>query len=316
METGSLPHFECEVKLLLDSSAIQCGGFARRIMPLVLCVQTKLSKLTKMSDFRTKEQRISLILLAQKLLITEVKEVAMKALASLMIILAGVSFLTGQEVEVEGEIVEVRSVIDPKHDVEILEVRMQIDDGSLVRAELSPKWYLGTDVKKGDIIMIKGQYDEKNRLMAREVEHENTPHNLRSEKYEPLWLRMQIRDREFVYDAKTERQMRAQIEELYIDENTHLMEAVIKDKDGMRYRARIAPVQYLENRLRVGDNIEIIGSEVKAQKDVVILGREIKNLRTQKDIMLRNAEGLPDWREEGLEFEPKAEESPVEPEQE
>ena len=49
----------------------------------------------------------------------------MKALTSLMIILAGVSFLTAQEVEVEGEIVEVRSVIDAQHDVEILEVQMQ-----------------------------------------------------------------------------------------------------------------------------------------------------------------------------------------------
>jgi len=237
----------------------------------------------------------------------------MKALTSLMIILAGVSFLTAQEVEIEGEIVEVKSVIDAEHDVEILEVRMQIDDGTLVTTQLSPAWYLETDVKKGDIIMVKGQYDEqKNRFRAREIRYENVPHQLRSKDYEPLWLRMQIRDRDFLYNKETEREMKAQIEELYIDENSHLMEAVIQAEDGMRYRARIAPVQYLENRLRVGDNIEIIGSEVKAQKDVIILGREIRNLRTQKDIMLRNTEGFPDWREEGMEFE----QPPAEPEEE
>jgi len=236
----------------------------------------------------------------------------MKVLTSLMIILAGVSFLAAQEVEVEGEIVEVKSVIDPKHDVEILEVKMQIEDGSLVRAQLSPKWYLGTDVHRYHTIAVKGQYDEKNRLVAREIEINTVPYQIRSKDYEPLWLRMQIRDRDFYYNKETEREMKAKIEELYIDENSHLMEAVIQSEDGMRYRARIAPVQYLENRLRVGDNIEIIGSEVKAEKDVVILGREIKNLRTQKDIMLRNTEGFPDWREEGMEFE----QPPAEPEEE
>ncbi len=226
----------------------------------------------------------------------------MKALISLMIILTGVGILAGQEMEIEGEVVEVKSAIDARHDIEVLEAKMKMDDGRLLKAQLSPGWYMGSEIKAGDIITVRGQYDEQNQFMAREIKHRAIVRELRSKEYEPLWMRPQVEEREFFYNTKTEREMKANIEELYIDEKTHLMEAVIKADDGMRYRAKIAPVHYLENRLRVGDNIEIKGSEVKAQKDVIILGREIKNLRTQKDIILRNAEGFPDWREEGLEF--------------
>jgi hypothetical protein len=239
----------------------------------------------------------------------------MKVLVSLMIILTGVGSLAGQEVEIEGEVVEVKSVIDDRYDIEVLEAEVKMPDGRLLRAQLSPEWYLGTDVKAGDIITLKGQYDEQNQFMVRRMEHKAIARELRSMQYEPLWMRPQVEEREIFYNKKTEREMRANIEELYIDRKSHLMEAVIRTQDGMRYRAKIAPVQYLENRLRVGDNIEIKGSEVKAQKDVIILGREIKNLRTQKDIILRNAEGFPDWREEGVEFKQDIEQPVDEPEE-
>lgn len=239
----------------------------------------------------------------------------MKALTSLMIILAGVVFLTAQEVAIEGEIVEVKTVIDPERDVEIVEVKMQIEGGRMVKTQLSPAWYLKTDIKTGNKIMVKGQYDEQNRLMAREIEYNAIPYQIRSNDYKPLWLKTQIRDVELFYNAKTEKEMKAKIEDLYIDEQSLMMEAVIKAQDGKLYRARIAPERFLENRLRVGDDIEIRGSEVKAQKDMIILTREIKNLRTQKDIILRNAEGFPDWREEGQEVKQEIEELLPEPEE-
>jgi hypothetical protein len=239
----------------------------------------------------------------------------MKALTSLMIILAGVGFLTAQEVAIEGEIVEVKTAIDPKHDIEILEVKMQTEGGRMVKTQLSPTWYIGTEIKAGDRIMAKGQYDEQNRFMAREIEHNDRAYQIRNKNYEPLWLRMQHKHKELFYNEKTEREMKAKIEDLYIDKNSLLMEAVIKAEDGRIFRAQIAPERYLENRLRVGDDIEIKGSEVKTQKEIIILSREIKNLRTQKDIILRNAEGFPDWREAGEEVKQEIEELLPEPEE-
>jgi len=236
----------------------------------------------------------------------------MKTLASLMIILVGIGFLSAQEMELKGEIVEITEIVSPEGDFNILEVKMRIEDKEMVKAHLSPAWYLDTEVKVGDEIMLKGQYDEKNQFKVREMRYpwrlDRIPLKIRSETYEPLWLKTRLKEISPIYDPQKERQMKGRIVELYIDQPSAVMEAIVETENGEIFKARIAPEKFLKNRLRVGDDLELKGSEVKSQEEILILTREIKNIRTKEDIILRNAEGFPDWHEEGEEVKQQLEE--------
>jgi hypothetical protein len=80
------------------------------------------------------------------------------------------------------------------------------------------------------------------------------------------------------------------------------MEAKIKEENGELVRVRFAPEWYLKNRIRLGDELEIRGCEVKLDGEKMLLVREMRNLRTKQEIALRNREGFPEWRgkEEGM----------------
>lgn len=225
----------------------------------------------------------------------------MKTVTRLMIVLIGVSFLFAQEAELEGEIIEVKEVPALEGDYTILEVKMQIQDKGLVKAQLGPVWFLEKQVIAGEKIMVKGQYDEEHRLIVRAYKYGKEPYNIRSKEYKPLWVKSQIQEKGLIYNPKKEKMMRGRIEALYIDETSSQMEAVVKSEEGENVRVRFAPEWFLKNRVRVGDELELKGSEVKAREDILILTRELTNIRTKEDIILRNTEGFPDWHEEGEE---------------
>lgn len=236
----------------------------------------------------------------------------MNKVASLMIVLVGIGFLSAQEMELKGEIVEIEEIVSPEGDFNILEVKMRIDEKEMVKAHLSPAWYLDTELKVGDEIMLKGQYDEKNQFKAREIMYpwkmELIPLKIRNEAYEPLWLKTRIQEESPIYNPKKEKHMKGRIVELYVDQPSAVMEAIVETEDGQVFKARIAPERYLKNQIRVGDDLELKGSEVKSQEGMLILTREIKNIRTQKEIILRNAEGFPEWIEEGEEVKQQLDE--------
>ena len=47
----------------------------------------------------------------------------------------------------------------------------------------------------------------------------------------------------------------------------------------------------------MGDELEVRGSAVKNNGEMMIMAREMRNLRMNREIALRNAQGFPDWSE-------------------
>jgi hypothetical protein len=120
---------------------------------------------------------------------------------------------------------------------------------------------------------------------------------IRGEDYEPLWLRTRLEERNQFYNPLREKQMNGTIEDLYMYEDDALMEAKVTLEDGETVRVRFSPEWFLQNRLRMGDELDIRGSEVKCDGQVMVLARVMRNLRTKHEISLRNRMGFPVWRE-------------------
>ena len=74
------------------------------------------------------------------------------------------------------------------------------------------------------------------------------------------------------------------------------MEAEVKLENGEIVRVRFAPEWYLRNKFRLGDELELRGSEVRTNGQIMILAREMRNLRTKTEMTLRNKQGFPEWR--------------------
>ena len=218
-----------------------------------------------------------------------------KMLATLIVFIMTVASLSAQEIELTGEVLKVEESASAEGDVNIVRAQIQTRNRETVMAHLGPTWMMDNDVEIGDAVSVRGRYNEENRFMARELVRNNVHYRIRGEDYEPLWLRTRIREQNQIYNPQTETQLRGNIKELYIDEPSAMMEAMVESQNGELVRVRLAPEWHLRNRLRLGDELDLRGSVIKDEDSMTIMAREMRNSRTRMEIELRNEQGFPDW---------------------
>lgn len=212
-----------------------------------------------------------------------------------VMLLAGLTFLFAQEVEVTGEVVNVDEVAYEDAGFTILQAQIRTRTQERITLELGPAWYIEDEVKVGDEVTVRGRYLEAAKIRVRQMICNNVTSEIRNEDYQPLWLRTRLRAENHLYDPRTEETVKGEVTDLYIDETSETMEAMVKAENGELVRVRLAPEWYLRSRVRVGDELEVRGSTVKDKGETMIMAREMRNLRTNLEIALRNAQGFPDW---------------------
>ena len=180
-----------------------------------------------------------------------------------------------------------------------MHVQLRTRDSEVVVAQLCPAWFLDSDLEENEEIAVFGRFTNSNGLTVREMVRATVRYTVRDEEYEPLWLRTRLEQRNRFYDPRTERRMKCRIDEIYIDEPSSMMEAQVRNENGERVRVRFAPEWFLRKRLRLGDEVELRGSAVGPESDVMILAREMRNSRTREETKLRSREGFPMWRRNG-----------------
>ena len=213
----------------------------------------------------------------------------------LMILLAGLTFLFAQEIEVTGEVINIDEVTDEDAGYTMLQTQIRTRTQERIMLELGPAWYIESEVEVGDEVTARGRYLEASKIRVRQMICNNVTSEIRDETYQPLWLRTRLRAENHLYDPRTEETVKGEVTDLYIDETSETMEAMVKAQNGELVRVRLAPEWYLRSRVRVGDELEVRGSTVKDKGETMIMAREMRNLRTNLEIALRNAQGFPDW---------------------
>ena len=218
-----------------------------------------------------------------------------RMIIALMAIIAMTSILSAQEIEVTGEVTKVEDIISPEGEVSILRAQIQTRNREMIVAHLGPAWMMDNDVQINDEITVRGRYNEDDQFMVREMVCNNVRYRVRGEDYEPLWMRTRLHAQNQIYNPQTEQQFEGKIAELYVDRSSSMMEAMLKTQNGEMIRVRLAPEWYLRNRLRVGDQLELRGSAVTNDEGMLIMAREMRNMRTNLETALRNRQGFPDW---------------------
>lgn len=219
----------------------------------------------------------------------------MKQLLTALIILLGMGALSSQEIEIKGEVVKVYDVISPSGNVNVIAIDLKTEKGEIITAHLGPSWFLNTEIKKGEKLILIGKYTYRNVFMVKEMVKNNIRFRIRDEVYNPLWIRTRIRARNCFYNPQTEISVKGKVEEIYLVSPSLLMEANIRLENGETVRVRLAPSWYLQNRIKAGDEVEIRGSEIRFDGEKMIMAREMINLKTKEEITLRDMQGFPMW---------------------
>jgi len=216
----------------------------------------------------------------------------------LTLILLGIGFLSAQEIKIKGEVIEKREVFSEEFNTEIIELSLKTEDGKTLTASLCPRWFLNFDVQKGEKIELLGRFREQEQLrfMVREIIKNEFRYQIRDRNYNPLWIRTPIRMRYCFYNPQTEIYVKGKIKEIYVvSPYTLLMEADMTLENGEIVRLRLAPSWYLGEKIKIGDEIEVRGSQITFDGEKMIMVREMQNLRTREMITLRDMQGFPLW---------------------
>jgi hypothetical protein len=234
------------------------------------------------------------------------KEAKMKKPLTLLMLIVPLVILaqtdvgvTDEEVVIEGEVVEVEEVLPPHGEVNVIQVKVKAQNKEMIQAHLGPKWFLDDEIEVGDKLKLQGALKE-NKLQVRIMVRDTNRYNIRNEEGEPLWVRTRLQEKKCIYNPIKEKAMKGKIEELYLTGETHNLEAQIRVENNERVRVQLGPDWFLRNRVRVGDEIEVRGSDVDFDGGQMLLVREMRNLRNKEELKLRNKEGFPEWAgEEG-----------------
>ncbi|MCX7995376.1 MAG: hypothetical protein N3A65_06360 [candidate division WOR-3 bacterium] len=227
-------------------------------------------------------------------------------LSLIAILILGISGLVfaDEAKEITGEVIKIEEMKDSETNTYTLMIQVrlrnqgdekQIQNQEMVNAHLGPVWMFDTEINPGDGVVLKGKYNEQNHFMVREMVRNNIRYRIRGENGEPLWIKERVRLRSHFYNPATEKSLKCKIDELYVEKETNMMVAKAKLQNGETVQLRFAPEWFLQNRLRIGDEIELRGSEANVDGQKMVIAREMRNLRTRQEIQLRNSEGFPEW---------------------
>lgn len=205
------------------------------------------------------------------------------------------SITYGEDIAVTGDIVTIDEITDPVSSADMLRVQLRLQNRATLTVHLCPSWYLDEDLAPGDAITVSGEIDGEDFLVARHMIRNTVRYELRNEDLEPLWVRAPLQSTNQFYNPMKEEQLSGTIEDIYIDEHTNIIESRIKDENGALIRVQLAPAWYLQSRVRLADEVELRGSEVTSDGQVIFLAREMRVLGTNIEIALRNRQGFPDW---------------------
>ncbi len=229
------------------------------------------------------------------------KEAKMKKLLTLLMLIVPIFILaqtdtdvTDEEVTVEGEVIEVEEVLPPNGEVNIIRANIKTQNQETIQAHLGPKWFLDDKIEVGDKLKLQGALKE-NKLQVKVMVRDTNRYNIRNAEGEPLWVRTRLQEKKCIYNPIKEKTMKGKIEELYLAGETNNLEAQLRVKENERVRVRLGPEWFLRNRIRVGDEIEIRGSDVDFDGGQMLLVREMRNLRNKEEVALRNRQGFPEW---------------------
>jgi hypothetical protein len=229
------------------------------------------------------------------------KEEKMKKLLTLLMLIVPLFVLaqtdtgvTDKEVVVEGEVVETEEVLPPNGEVNIVQAKIKTQNQETIQAHLGPKWFLDDDIEVGDKLKLQGVLKE-NKLQVKVMVRDTNRYNIRNEEGEPLWVRTRLQEKKCIYNPVKEKTMKGKIEELYLTGETLNLEAQVRIRENERVRIQLGPEWYLRNRVRVGDEIEVRGSDVDFDGGQMLLVREMRNLRNKEELKLRNKQGFPEW---------------------
>ncbi len=234
------------------------------------------------------------------------KEAKMKKPLTLLMLIVPLFILaqtdvsvTDEEAIVEGEVVEVEEVLPPNGEVNVIRAKIKTQNQETIQAHLGPKWFLDRNIEVGDKLKLQGVFKE-NKLQVRVMVRDTNRYNIRNEEGEPLWVKVRLQEKKCIYNPVKEKTMKGKIEELYLTGETHNLEARVRLKENERVRVQLGPEWFLRNRIRVGDEIEVRGSDVDFDGGQMLLVREMRNLRNREELKLRNKQGFPEWAgEEG-----------------
>jgi hypothetical protein len=227
----------------------------------------------------------------------------MRLLTALLVLIVAAPILGSEDVVLTGQVVAVEHGPAEKGDADVLQIRFRTRNEEQVRAHLCPEWFLESDLEENEEMTLHGRFDDEGGFRVREMVRNEVRLKLRNESYEPLWLRTRLQQRSHFYNPRTERPMRCKIAEIYVDEPSSMMEAQVRVENREQVRVRFAPEWYLRKHLRLGDELELRGSEVGSGDEAMVLVREMRNIRTRREVTLRNREGFPMWRERSRERE-------------
>ncbi|MEJ2567277.1 MAG: hypothetical protein P8Z50_00120 [candidate division WOR-3 bacterium] len=202
--------------------------------------------------------------------------------------------VAGEEVTVDGEVVEVGEVLPPGGEVNVVQARIKTQNQEMIQAQLGPKWFLNDEIEVGDKLKLQGALKQNN-LQVKTMIRDTNRYNIRNEEGEPLWVRKRLQEKKCIYNPVKEKAMKGKIEELYLTGETQNLEARVQTGENERVRVQLGPEWFLRNRVRVGDEIEFRGSDVDFDGGQMLLVREMKNLRNKEELKLRNKQGFPQW---------------------
>ncbi len=229
------------------------------------------------------------------------KEAKMKKPLTLLMLIVPLFILaqtdagvTEEEVIVEGEVVEVDEVLPPNGEVNVVQAKIKAQNQEMVQAHLGPKWFLDDEIEVGDKLKLQGALKE-NKLQVKVMVRDTHRYNIRNEEGEPLWVRTRLQEKKCIYNPVKEKAMKGKIEELYVTGDALNLEAQVRIKENERVRVQLGPEWFLRNRVRVGDEIEVRGSDVDFDGGQMLLVREMRNLRNKEELKIRNKEGFPEW---------------------
>ncbi|UCC11444.1 MAG: hypothetical protein JSW02_08825 [candidate division WOR-3 bacterium] len=219
----------------------------------------------------------------------------MRLLSMVISLLVVLSIVYADDIEISGDVISVDEISDPVSNADMMRVQLRLQNRATLTVHLCPSWYLDEDIAPGDELTVNGEIDGDSYLVAREMTRNNVRYELRNENLEPLWLRTRLQSINQFYNPLKETQLSGTIEDIYIDKHTNIIESKVRKEDGSVIRVQLAPEWYLQSRVRLGDAIELRGSEVVSDGQVIFLAREMRVLRTNIEIALRNRQGFPDW---------------------
>ncbi len=238
------------------------------------------------------------------------KEAKMKKPLTLLMLIVPLFILaqtdtgvTDGEVVVEGEVVEVEEVLPPNGEVNIVQAKIRTQNQEAIQAHLGPKWFLDDEIEVGDKLKLQGTLKES-KLQVKVMFRDTNRYSIRNEEGEPLWIRTRLQEKKCVYNPVKEKTMKGKIEELYLTGENLSLEAQVRVRENERVRIQLGPEWFLRNRVRVGDEIEVRGSDADFDGGQMLLVREMRNLRNKEELKLRNKQGFPEWAgEEGKQLQ-------------